>query len=52
LKKKVCEGARWIQLTQDKIHWQALVNTVTNCLGTQKAGFSSSAKEVSVYQTA
>jgi hypothetical protein len=52
LKEKVCEGARWIQHAQDKIHWQALVNIVMNFPGAQKAGFSSSAKQLSAYQTA
>jgi hypothetical protein len=28
LKEIVCEGARLIQLTQDRVQWQALVKTV------------------------
>jgi hypothetical protein len=37
-KTKLCEGVRWIQLAQNKTHWQALVNTVMDFLGSQKAG--------------
>jgi hypothetical protein len=24
------DGANWIQLVQDRVHWRAFVNTVTN----------------------
>jgi hypothetical protein len=29
LKELVCESVKWIQLAQDRIHWQTLVNTLS-----------------------
>jgi hypothetical protein len=33
------DGANWIQLTQDRVHWQAFVNTVVNLGFHKKAGY-------------
>jgi hypothetical protein len=30
LKEKGIDGAKWIQLAQDRVQWQAFVNTVMN----------------------
>jgi hypothetical protein len=30
LKKTGIDGANWIRLTQDRVHWRAFVNTVMN----------------------
>lgn len=30
VKETVCEGMDWIRLPQDRVRWQATVNTVTN----------------------
>jgi len=30
VKEVECDGVDWIHLAQDRYHWQALVNTVTN----------------------
>jgi hypothetical protein len=31
-KKTECQGVDWIQLAQDRTHWQAVVNTVIRSL--------------------
>jgi hypothetical protein len=30
LRETGIDGANWIQLTQDRVHWRAFVNTVMN----------------------
>jgi hypothetical protein len=30
LKEKECDDVQWIHLAQDRVQWQAVVNTITN----------------------
>jgi len=38
LRKEVCEGIGWIDMSQDRDRWQALVNAVINLRYPQNAG--------------
>jgi hypothetical protein len=37
LKEIGIDGANWIQLAQDRVHWRAFVNTVLNLRVTQES---------------
>jgi hypothetical protein len=39
LRKKGIDGLNWIQLAQDRVQWQACVNTVMNLWFHKKAGY-------------